>query len=704
MEAISPLTAQQLDNAILAWTRDFAPHGILTTDTNLNVTSWNQWLERNCSMPASGVVGRSLLEIIPSLTERRLDQYFWGALKGEAKILSSALHEYLIPMPARAPQVGFSRMQQSARIAPLMLNGAICGTIAVIEDVTEREWQNATLRRERQRDELLSASLRQLLASRDPDVPVRDIFAQISGYLCFDTCLHHVFDPRAKRLYLKFAAGLTPQQTEEVSLLEFGESLSGAAARTRRPLVILDVQSYGDPKAMLAKRMGIATLVVFPLVIGETLLGTLGFGSHRQENVAPEDIQFLQSICQYVAIAFDRVEREQGLRASEERFRELADTVPDIIFTSTAGGRCDFLNERFCAVTGLSAEQALDFGWMHAVHPDDAKRVEETWRKSLQTGQRYYCDYRLLEASGEYRWVVARARPISDKTGEIMKWFGAVTDIDELKKTQLELARAQMQLQEHAATLEKTVSERTATLRETITQLESFSYTVAHDLRAPIRAVEGYTTLLLDKHRGELPEEVTGLIERIRRSAQRLDALARDVLNYTRVATERVEMMPVNLESLLHDLIDMNPALQAPRASIAVVRPLNNVLAHPTLLGQCLSNLLDNAVKFVRPDEQPRIIIRTEILDENQRAATASGKTRVRITIEDNGIGIDELTRKKVFGIFERGRGTDRFPGTGIGLAIVAKAMQKMGGTYGVESEVDNGSRFWLDLELTPSV
>src|SRR5258705_9687076 len=293
MQAISPITAQQLDNAILAWTHDFAPHGIFTTDTNLNVTSWNQWLERNSFLPAAEVLRRSLFEVVPTLAERRLDQYFRNALKGEAKILSTALHEYLIPMPARIPQVGFSRMQQSARIAPLMLEGAICGTIAIVEDVTEREWQNAILRRERQRDELLSAALRHLLASRDREVPVRDIFAQISGYLRFDTCLHHIFDASVKRLYLKFAAGLTPQQTEEVSLLEFGESLSGAAARTRRPVVVLDVQSYGDPKAMLARRMGIATLLVFPLVMGETLLGTLAFGSHRQENVAPEDVHFL---------------------------------------------------------------------------------------------------------------------------------------------------------------------------------------------------------------------------------------------------------------------------------------------------------------------------------------------------------------------------------------------------------------------------
>src|SRR5678815_5077255 len=198
---------------------------------------------------------RDSFDIIPSLPERRLEQYFRDALNGAAKIVSTALLKYLLLMPPPDRAIGFSHMQQSARIAPLMLSGEVWGTITIVEDVTEREWQNAILRRERQRDELLSAALRQLLSSRSYDLSVRDIFSRIAGYLQLDVCLHHRFDSAAQRLFLQSAVGLPPDQIEDASLFELGEGLIGAAARNRQPMVVMDVQSSEDPKALFFKRL-----------------------------------------------------------------------------------------------------------------------------------------------------------------------------------------------------------------------------------------------------------------------------------------------------------------------------------------------------------------------------------------------------------------------------------------------------------------
>ena len=171
--------------------------------------------------------------------------------------------------------------------------------------------------------------------------------------------------------------------------------------------------------------------------------------------------------------------------------------------------------------------------------------------------------------------------------------------------------------------------------------------------------------------------------------------------------------MAVDPTPVIEDVIVMNSALQSPRAVVAIVRPLHRIVAHPTLFSQCVSNLLDNAAKFVAPGHEPRIIIRSEVVDANDPLANSrhrdlSGRKLqssrflspryVRIWVEDNGIGMDGITREKVFGMFERAREAKQYPGTGIGLAILAKAIERMNGRFGVESEPGAGSRFWIDL------
>jgi signal transduction histidine kinase len=255
--------------------------------------------------------------------------------------------------------------------------------------------------------------------------------------------------------------------------------------------------------------------------------------------------------------------------------------------------------------------------------------------------------------------------------------------------------------------LEVTVDERTGELRETINQLESFSYTVAHDLRAPIRGIEGFSLALLEDYGSRLPAEAQHMLSNMARAARRLDALTKDVLNYTRLTTEELHLSPVDPAEVVQDVLIMNPALQPP-AIVAVARPMRRVLANRTLLSQCFSNLLSNAVKFVKPGVTPHIVISSEEVNGPTPAQGATGQAspagpgqsprRVRLWVKDNGIGMDADTRQRIFGIFERGRGVNRIPGTGIGLAIFAKGVQRMGGTYGVESEPGEGSRFWMEL------
>jgi PAS domain S-box-containing protein len=235
--------------------------------------------------------------------------------------------------------------------------------------------------------------------------------------------------------------------------------------------------------------------------------------------------------------------------------------------------------------------------------------------------------------------------------------------------------------------LEALVAERTAKLQETIGELESFSYSISHDMRAPLRAMHGYAQALQEDYGSKLDTEANHYLDRICRAATRLDALIQDVLAYSRISKGEIELHPVNLEQLIEDILPNYPEFQAPKAEILIQKPLQKVIGHEAYLTQCVTNLLGNAVKFVAPGVVPRVQIRTEL---------SGGK--VRIWFEDNGIGIDPSHRERIFQIFGQVYSGKKYPGTGIGLAIVRKAAQRMNGEAGVQSELGKGSRFWLSL------
>lgn len=224
-------------------------------------------------------------------------------------------------------------------------------------------------------------------------------------------------------------------------------------------------------------------------------------------------------------------------------------------------------------------------------------------------------------------------------------------------------------------------------LREANEQLEAFSSSVSHDLRAPLRTLHGFAQVLLQDYAPKLDDCARVYLEKMRGSAMQLDRLTRDLLAYSRIGREQMEPESVELKPLLETIVSMNGAFQPSAADVSVAPELQPVRANSTLLGQCLSNLLNNAVKFVAPNTKPQVRIRTETNGE-----------KVRIWVEDNGIGIDPAYHQKVFGIFERVGNVSAHEGTGIGLAIVAKAVHRMGGECGVESNLGAGSRFWIDL------
>jgi signal transduction histidine kinase len=264
--------------------------------------------------------------------------------------------------------------------------------------------------------------------------------------------------------------------------------------------------------------------------------------------------------------------------------------------------------------------------------------------------------------------------------------FRAITLISTVR-TALRSRRRQYEVRELLEQLEDKVRERTIRLEQTIAELEAFSYSVSHDLRAPLRAMRGYSQVLVDEYSANLDQTGVDYVKRILVASERLDRLVQDVLRYSRCAREQIECERVDLESLIAEVLGEYPAFHPPNAEVIVARPLLPAMGHRASLTQVISNLLGNAVKFVPPGKTPKVKIWTESEGPN-----------VKIFFSDNGIGIGEENFGKIFKMFERLAAGAEYEGTGIGLAIVAKAVERMGGTVGVDSLMGCGSTFWIEL------
>jgi signal transduction histidine kinase len=236
--------------------------------------------------------------------------------------------------------------------------------------------------------------------------------------------------------------------------------------------------------------------------------------------------------------------------------------------------------------------------------------------------------------------------------------------------------------------LERRVMDRTRLLEEATREANSFAYTVAHDLRAPLRAITGFCQALKEDYGGALDEMGKDYVHRIVTGARKMDDLIRDLLDYARINRAEFQRTFVDLDQVFDDALhQMGGDLRERQAEVVVEKPLGRALAHGPVLVQVVVNLISNAVKFVAPGVRPVVKVHGQ-----------ARKNLVRLLIQDNGIGIAAEHHERIFGIFERLNRSEEYPGTGIGLAIVRRAMERLGGSVGVESQPDGGSIFWLEL------
>ena len=293
-------------------------------------------------------------------------------------------------------------------------------------------------------------------------------------------------------------------------------------------------------------------------------------------------------------------------------------------------------------------------------------------------------------SDGTSRWLFGNATPLHDGQGKVYGAVAAFVDVTKRKEAEQDLRRTRDELMRINLNLDEAVHERTARLTEMVNELQHVSYAIAHDMRAPLRAMGGFAELLEEELVAlQASSDAQDYCRRMKVAAGRLDRLIHDALNYSKAVLLQPALVPVDLSGLVQGLIETYPNLHPERADITVENRLPQVLGNESLLTQCFSNLLGNAVKFVAPGARPKVRIHVSY----------PGPGRTRVTVEDNGIGIPLNAQARLFGMFQKL--DNRYEGTGIGLAIVRKVVERMGGNVGAESEPDKGSRFWVELTTT---
>ena len=394
-----------------------------------------------------------------------------------------------------------------------------------------------------------------------------------------------------------------------------------------------------------------------------------------------------------------------GRARSEERFRLLVEGVRDYaIFMLDPDGRVASWNVGAELLKGYREDEIIGKPYAIFFTPDDAVRgvPDAILREARETGHAIVEGWRRRK-DGSTFWASAVLTALRED-GEVRGYAKVTRDLSDRRRQDEAIAALNRDL-------EQRVVERTAQLAEANAQLEAFAYSVSHDLRAPLRAMQGFAQALSEDYGDRLDDLGKQYAARIVAAAARMDVLIADLLAYSRLQRSDLPAQPINLRELTEELLaDARPRMAELGANVQVDLDGTVVSANRLALAQVIMNLIDNALKFTRTGEKPRV----RIWSEPARPAApgggggggsggGGGGGAQRVWVEDNGIGIAPEHHKRIFNVFERLHGVETYPGTGIGLAIVRKGVERMAGRVGVESELGRGSRFWIELPVAPA-
>jgi PAS domain S-box-containing protein len=786
-----------LNAAVLDWFNEQAQQGIFTCDHELRLRSWNRWLEIASGRPAAEVVGRPLFEVYPEIVARRQDRFFAQALQGESVVLAQRFHKYLLPLPVQGHHIGFTQMQQSVRLAPLLTDGQVSGVIAVIEDATERIAREEELRRQIGLHRTLHEIDQAILALDLPQCLQR--VADSTGPLMGAALTAVVLD---EGVVCRIAACAGCAEMDR-SLPCAEDTLAMRAVHTRQAFLLADRLAEPQPPRMLAAESRSA--VAAPLIVDGQVIGALVVESPRPHAFGVVEKEMAVSLATQAAVAIQNARLYTALREREAQYRLLADTARDIILTSDLQGRITYVNPAGLAIMGYTEEEAYRLN-IRDIMPLDQRATLQGRSAARAAGdlQARLYETAFVNADGARVPVEVNSAPLL-KEGNIVGVLVVARDITQRRRAAEQIrfqahlldvvgqaviatdldgkiifwnrfaeqlygwradkavgrnivavtvpAMSQAQGAEIMAALrqgarwsgEFTVQRRDGTpfpalvtdapihdldgkligivgishditerrqaemqLRKTVTDLarsnadlQQFAYVASHDLQEPLRMVASYVQLLSIRYQGQLDADADEFIGYASEGAKRMQQLILDLLEYARVDTRGQPIEPTDMAEVCQIVAENLQVAIAETGAQVTWDPLPVVRGDSIQLGMVVQNLVGNALKF-HGEAPPRVHIsvrQTFEVSETSKVLTPETSTPAwEFAVHDSGIGIEPQYFERIFVIFQRLHTRREYPGTGMGLAICKKIIERHGGRIWLESAPGQGTTFYFTL------
>jgi hypothetical protein len=369
---------------------------------------------------------------------------------------------------------------------------------------------------------------------------------------------------------------------------------------------------------------------------------------------------------------------EQQIRQSEEQLRFLAESIPQLVWMAGATGECEYKTGRWYEYSGLTPDDEDVLGKI--LHPDDKERIQRLWAESLISRKTFRDEARLRNRNGEYRWHSLSGEPIVNADGKVFKWIGVFTDIDEQKTS--------------AEKLESLVTQRTRELQRSNEDLQQFAHVASHDLKEPLRKIKIFGSRLKDEFESTLPEKAKLYLAKIEGATNRMGTMVDGVLQYSSLNASLQKPEKVDLNGVLDSIMsDLEISIQQSGAIIDHI-DLPVIDGAPVLIYQLIYNLVNNSLKFRREGVEPRITIRSTFTGPENDPL-------IKLVFEDNGIGFELEYAESIFNSFSRLNPKDRYEGTGLGLALCKKIVERHHGSIEAWGEIDKGARFTVYLPVS---
>ncbi|MCL1468496.1 PAS domain S-box protein [Argonema galeatum] len=585
-------------------------------------------------------VNRRMAEMLGYSVEEILDRHIFEFMDEVSRNLWQPKHDVIAQNDLRFRRKDGTNLEAIVSTNPILTEkGKFLGTLATIADVTERKQAEEALRESQQ-----------LFESFMSNSPTTAYIKDEEGrYIYVNRRIEHLFNRK---------------RADWVGKTDFDLFPAEAAKQWR-----------DNDLAVLAADKTVEVLETVPHDDGEHDWMSFKFPlEHRSGR------KLLAGMSLDIT---DRKQAEAALRQSEERYRTLVAALTSVVWTTDALGAFVTPQPSWEAYTGQSWPEQAGWGWAQAIHPDDRERVKEIWARSVLHRTIYESEGRIWHAkSGQYRYYGARGVPLLNPDWSVREWVGTIADIDDRKK-------AESEIKQLTETLELRVQERTVQLEAANKELESFSYSVSHDLRAPLRHISGFVDLL-QKRVGStktLDETSHRYLKTIAETSKKAGMLIDDLLAFSRMGSTEMRYTFIDMNQLAQEVQrDMEMEING-RTIIWQVEKLPEVRGDLSMLRLVLQNLISNAVKYTQTRPQAEIEI-----------GSSSNEHEVVFFISDNGVGFDMRYLHKLFGVFQRLHSVEQFEGTGIGLANVRRIIHRHRGRTWAEGTVEEGATFYFSL------